>query len=145
MSDDLLGWSVYESWIWRKRSRRNHRSSNSDTNRNFCDGRGWITRDTYLIHIQRTILKIRLSIGKNYLIQFKICHVYWKSKVVGQHHWTTVPTYVTNPRSAFCQSLEPKTSIWWSKKQRTISLVDTNQQLFLYWKLKIIHKNTAES
>ena len=36
----------------------------SGTNRNHCDGRGSITRDTFLPHIQRTTLKVRMSTGK---------------------------------------------------------------------------------
>ena len=36
----------------------------SDTNRNHFSARGWITRDTFLPHMQRTTLKIRMSTGK---------------------------------------------------------------------------------
>ena len=39
-------------------------SSTSDSNRNHCNARGWITRDTFLPHIQRTTLKGRMSTGK---------------------------------------------------------------------------------
>ena len=38
--------------------------STSDTNRNHCTARGWITRDTFLPHMQRTTLKVRMSTGK---------------------------------------------------------------------------------
>ena len=38
--------------------------STSDDNRNLCNARGWITRDTFLHHIQRTTLNVRMSIGK---------------------------------------------------------------------------------
>ena len=38
--------------------------STSDNNRNHCKARGWITRDTFLSHMQRTTLKVRMSIGK---------------------------------------------------------------------------------
>ena len=38
--------------------------STSDSNRNHCNVRGWITRDTFLPHMQRTILKVRMSTGK---------------------------------------------------------------------------------
>ena len=38
--------------------------STSDTNRNNCTARGWITRDTFLPHMQRTTLKVRMSTGK---------------------------------------------------------------------------------
>ena len=38
--------------------------STSDDNRNHCDVRGWITRDTFLLHMQRTTLKVRMSTGK---------------------------------------------------------------------------------
>ena len=38
--------------------------STSDTNRNHCTARGWITRDTFLPHMQRTKLKVRMSTGK---------------------------------------------------------------------------------
>ena len=38
--------------------------STSDSNRNHCNVRGWITRDTFLPHIQRTTLKVRRSTGK---------------------------------------------------------------------------------
>ena len=33
-------------------------------NRNQCNGRGWITRDTFLPHMQRATLKLRMSTGK---------------------------------------------------------------------------------
>ena len=38
--------------------------STSDSNRNHCDVRGWTTRDTFLPHMQRTKLKVRMSPGK---------------------------------------------------------------------------------
>ena len=38
--------------------------STSDDNRNHCTSRGWITRDTFLPHMQRTTLKVRMSSGK---------------------------------------------------------------------------------
>ena len=38
--------------------------STSDSNRNHCNVRGWITRDTFLPHMQRTTLKVRMSSGK---------------------------------------------------------------------------------
>ena len=38
--------------------------STSDSNRNHCNVLGWITRDTFLPHMQRTTLKIRMSTGK---------------------------------------------------------------------------------
>ena len=36
----------------------------SDNNRNHCNSRGWITRDAFLPHMQRTTLKVRMSTGK---------------------------------------------------------------------------------
>ena len=38
--------------------------STIDTNRNHCTACGWITRDTFLPHMQRTTLKVRMSTGK---------------------------------------------------------------------------------
>ena len=38
--------------------------STSDSNRNHCNVRGWITRDTLLPHMERTTLKVRMSTGK---------------------------------------------------------------------------------
>ena len=38
--------------------------STSDSNRNHCNVRGWITRDTFLPHMQGTTLKVRTSTGK---------------------------------------------------------------------------------
>ena len=38
--------------------------STSDINRNNCNARGWITPDTFLPHMQRTTLKVRMSPGK---------------------------------------------------------------------------------
>ena len=38
--------------------------STSDSNRNHCNVGGWITRDTFLPHMQRTTLKVRMSTGK---------------------------------------------------------------------------------
>ena len=38
--------------------------STSDSNRNHFNARGWITRDTFLPHKQRMILKVRMSTGK---------------------------------------------------------------------------------
>ena len=37
--------------------------STSDSNRNHCNVHGWITRDTFLPHLQRTTLKVRMSTG----------------------------------------------------------------------------------
>ena len=39
--------------------------STSDSNRNHCNVRGWITRDTFLPHMQPATLKFRMSSGKN--------------------------------------------------------------------------------
>ena len=49
--------------------------STSDDNRNHCTARCWITRDTFLRHMQRTTLKVTMSTG----IQLKYCHMHWKS------------------------------------------------------------------
>ena len=38
--------------------------STSDSNRNHCNVRGWITRDTFLPHMQQLTLKVRMSTGK---------------------------------------------------------------------------------
>ena len=38
--------------------------STSNTNRNHCTARGWVTRDTFLPHWQRTTLKVRMWTGK---------------------------------------------------------------------------------
>ena len=37
--------------------------STSDSNRNHCNVHGWITRDTFLPHLQRTKLKVGMSTG----------------------------------------------------------------------------------
>ena len=39
-------------------------SSTSDDKRNHCTSGGWITPDTFLPHMQRTSLKVRMSTGK---------------------------------------------------------------------------------
>ena len=36
-------------------------ASTSDNIRNHCTARGWITRDTFLLHMQRTTLRVRMS------------------------------------------------------------------------------------
>ena len=38
--------------------------STSDNIRNYCNSLGWITRDTFLPHMQRTTPKVRISTGK---------------------------------------------------------------------------------
>ena len=38
--------------------------STSDDNRNHCSSHGWITRNTFLPHMQRRTLKVRMSTGK---------------------------------------------------------------------------------
>ena len=53
--------------------------STSDDNRNHCISRGWITRDTFLPHLQRSTLKVRMSTGKFYPTLLKYCRVHWKS------------------------------------------------------------------
>ena len=50
--------------------------STSGTNSNHCKSRSWITRDTFLPHMQRAPLKVRMSLGKFYPIQLKYCHVH---------------------------------------------------------------------
>ena len=37
--------------------------STSDNNRNHCTAHGWVTRDTFLPHMQRTTVKVRMSTG----------------------------------------------------------------------------------
>ena len=53
--------------------------STRDTNRNHCTARGWITRDTFLPHMQRTTLKSECKLEKFYPIPLKFCHALWKS------------------------------------------------------------------
>ena len=51
----------------------------SDTNRNHCTARVWITRDTFLRHMQRTTLKVGISPGKVLSDSaLKFCHVHWR-------------------------------------------------------------------
>ena len=38
--------------------------STGDTNRNHCTARGWITREAFVPHMQRTTVKVRMSTGK---------------------------------------------------------------------------------
>ena len=38
--------------------------STSDNNRNHCTAPSWITRNTFLLHMQRTTPKVRMSTGK---------------------------------------------------------------------------------
>ena len=38
--------------------------SKSDNNRNHWNARGWVTRDTFLLHMQWTTLNVRMSTGK---------------------------------------------------------------------------------
>ena len=52
--------------------------STSDDNRNHCTARGWITRDTFLSHIQRRTLKVRMSTGKVLSDSTQVLHVHWK-------------------------------------------------------------------
>ena len=84
--------------------------STSCNNRNHCTARGWITRDTFLPHFQRTTLKIRR--GKFYPILLKYCHVHWKSYVARQSHWILTPTYGSTRTTVSCQSSELKRSTW---------------------------------
>ena len=53
--------------------------STSDSNRNHCNVRGLITRDTFLSHMQRTTLKVTMSTGKILFVSSAYYHVHWKS------------------------------------------------------------------
>ena len=62
--DDLSGLSLRGSWIRYKNPVVITDGFTSGTNRNHCTSQGWITRDTFLPHMQRSTLKVRMSSGK---------------------------------------------------------------------------------
>ena len=83
--------------------------STSDTNRNHCTARGWITRDTFLPHMQRTTLKIRVSTAK-LLTDFamRIGRVRLRDNIIG-----SLRLHMGLPgQLCLNQSSERKTSIW---------------------------------
>ena len=53
--------------------------SMSDDNRNHFTSRGWITRDTFLPHMQRTTLKVRMSTVKVLSDAAQVLPLHWKS------------------------------------------------------------------
>ena len=59
----LLGHSINFSYDTKNTIVKNY-GDTSDDYRNECDGKGWITRDTFLPHMQTTTLKVTLENGK---------------------------------------------------------------------------------
>ena len=62
--DDLPGRSIFGVEYNTKNPIVITDGSTSHDNGNHCTARGWITRDTFRPHMQRTIVKVRMSTGK---------------------------------------------------------------------------------
>ena len=62
--DDLPDQPVFGSWVRNKNPIEITDGPTSSTNRNHCNGRGWITHDTFLPDKQRATLTARMSTGK---------------------------------------------------------------------------------
>ena len=113
--DDLLGWSIFGSWVRYKDPIVNTDGPTSSTNRNHCNGRSWITRDNFLPHMQRTTLNIRLSTAKVLFDSSQVLPC--ASEELGCEKTSLDPmsTYGTTLITVSCQSIEPKSLTWWSK------------------------------
>ena len=118
--------------------------STSHDNRNHCTVRGWITRDTFLPHMQRTTLKVRMSTGK---VLSDSAQVLPCALEEIECETTSLDPYAyiwDYPDNCVCQSSELRIWTWWNKEQNIISSVDPNQQPNLYLKLKTILKNIGK-
>ena len=86
--------------------------STSDANRNHRTARGWITRDTFLTHMQRTTLNVRMSTGKVISDSAQVLPCALEKLGCEQLHWTPTPTYGPTLITGCCQSSEPKRLTW---------------------------------
>ena len=112
--------------------------SNSEDNRNHCTSRGWITRDTFLPHMQRTTLKVRISTGK---VLSDSTHVLPCALEELGCETTSLDPYAyiwDYPDNCVLSVLRTEEVNMVKQGTKNISSVDQIPQLNLYSKLKII-------
>ena len=61
---NYLAWTFDKPWFRHKNPIVKTYGGTSDDYRNECDGKSWITLDTFLPHMQKTTLKVTLESGK---------------------------------------------------------------------------------
>ena len=116
----------------------------SSTNRNHCNGRGWITRDTIFPVIQMATLKVRMSTARSLfdtVLVLPCALVELVSETTSLDH---MPSYGTIATTVYCQSSEPKMWTWWNKERNDKSLVDRIQQRSLLLKLKFTRRSNVK-
>ena len=86
--------------------------STSDTNRNHCTARGWITRDTFLPHMQLLTLKIRMSTRKVSSDSAKVLPCALEELGCETTSLAPTPTYGTTPITVFYWSTELRMLTW---------------------------------
>ena len=82
----------------------------SGTNRNHFNSRGWITRDKFLPHMQRTTLRARMSTGKVPSDSAQVLRCALEKLGCDTTSRTPFPKYGTILTTVFFQSSEPKNS-----------------------------------
>ena len=82
--------------------------STRDNIRNHCIARGWITRDAFLPHMQRTTLKVRMSIEKVLSDSAQILPSALEELDCKTTSWILTPTNGTTRTTVSDQSSEPK-------------------------------------
>ena len=115
------------------------------SNRNHCKTRGWISRDTFIIHMQKTTLKVTMENGKvlsdmGLILPCALEKLGCETTSLDPYATSgTTPTFVCFP------SFEQKESTWLHRTQNTKSLVEKTLRPNSCLKSKIIHKNFAGS
>ena len=108
----------------------------SGDNRNHCTARGWITHDTFLPHMQRTTLKVRISFGKvlSDSAQVLPCAL----EELGCETTSLDPyAYIWDyPDNCFLSSFELKKLTWWNKGGNIILSVYTDSTTKLVFEVK---------
>ena len=119
--------------------------STSDDNRNHCTSRGWITRDTFLPHMQRTTLKVRMSTEKFLSDSAQVLPCALEElgcETTSLDPYANIWDYLDN---CVLSVLRTEDVNMVKHGQNTTSSADPTQQLNSYLKSKTILKNIVES
>ena len=143
--EDLSGWSNLVVEYDTKNPIVITDGSKSHKKRNHCTARGWITRDTFLRHLQRTTLRVRKSSGKVLSDSAQVLQCALEELGCEKNLLDPYAYIWDYPDKFYYQSSEPKMLTWWNKAQNIIPIVDPIQLLNLCSKLRTTLKIIVES
>ena len=114
------------------------------SNRNHCKTKGWISRDTFIIHIQKTTLKVTMENGKVLSDMGLILPCALEELGCETTSLDPYAYFWDYPDNCVLSILRKKMSTWLSKTGNTTSFVEKTLHPNLCLKSRIIHENIVE-